>query len=623
MPPDTVQPYREEARLRVQTTCVFALALALLTGHGALADTVPTPSEQPLTVTAKRISFYSDQYVVQADGDVRVALADGTHLSGNIFAMDLKLDRFVLAGDVHVVTPDGKDIPGAAFAKFFDFDRAYFIPIVQEPDRWTYLGSDYAHPLRGREMPGDTFFLHDLRREHVFLYGTKARIVPLQSVHFTPAMVNLDPTNSAPVYVPTPSYFLVFSPNPNFAQNGLVGADFDAPDPFAGSAHTLATAHLRYDPINQMYLAYEQHLAITDRSYLVLSANPLTRPQKEYNLLAMDHLSPKIQTQLFMQENAFQHDFAQPLSATAFGQLQVTAGLRRSFLQLSTDQYWNSLLADPNTPCNCYGGSPNNGAYVPGHPDDAQLSWTGFDNLVVRSLYLRLRSGVGMAHNSDSPYTSALGASSPTLWQHFVGFTLYTPALPLHNPPFRNWYVNAVVDKERQWFSMPHYIDTTSTTISLSKTFDRHVSGFLSANVTNSGDYWGAQQSVAYPVPSPVPHSDVTGENYPGDLAYRGFSTTRSLSESVIWTPSSAFALSVTGRENHDFPGPIPYLASLPDYGPPPGNAAADLGVSPEQLSADAHIRVNSNLLIDLTRSYYFNWGNRSWSPEFGVLVTR
>ncbi|HTV75221.1 MAG TPA: hypothetical protein VME66_16125 [Candidatus Acidoferrales bacterium] len=581
-----------------------------------LAATPTLPPGQPLTVSAKRVVFYSDQYVVQAVGDVRVTLSDGTRLSGITFAMDLKLNRFVLAGDVHLKTTDGKDIPGAAFAEFFDFDRAYFIPIVQEPDRWTYIGHDYAHPLRGREMPGDTFYLRDLRGQHVFLYGRKALIVPRQSVRFTPAYVNLDPTNAHPAFLPTASYFLSFSANPNFAQNGLAGAQFDAPYPFMGGLHSLYTAHIRYDPINRVYLAYEQHLAITDRSYLVLSVNPITRPQKEYNLLAMDHLSPKVQVQLFMQEDAFQFGFSQPRNAGAFGQLQVTAGLRQSFLQLNEDQYWDTLLAGP-PPC-----SGPECAWVPYHPFDAQLSWTSFDHRIAPQLYLQLHSGYGVAHNSEVPEQILGGVSYPTIWQHFVGFIVYTPSLPLRTPPFRNWYVNAVVSKQRQWFSSPHYIDTTSTTLSASKSFNPRVSGFISANVTNVGDYYGAEQSLVYPPPA-VPYSPVTGQYYPGYTSFRGISTTRSLTESVIWSPSAAFTLNVTGRENHDFPDPIPYLPSLPGYGPPSGNAPSDVGIAPAQLSFDMHIRISSNLLIDLTRSYYFNYGNRRWSPQFGVLVTR
>jgi hypothetical protein len=613
--------HREGAFLRSRPIPLLALFLVLFGGRSVAAQqTAP-----PFTVAAERVAFYSDQYIVQAEGNVVVTLSDGTRLSGQRFAMDLKLNRFVLAGDVHLRTTDGKDIPGAAFAEFFDFDRAYFIPIIQVPDRWTYIGHDYAHPLRGREMPGDTFFLHDLRGAYVFVYGKKARIVPRTSVRFTPGYVNLDPTNARPVYVPTPSYFLTFSANPNFAQNGLVGADFDAPYPFLGSNHSLSTAHLRYDPLDHAYLAFEQHLAITDRSYLVLSANPLTRPQKEYNLLAMDHLSPKVQAQLFMQANAFQFGLSEPHNVGAFAQLQVTGALRQSFLQLTTDQYWFTLLAAP-PPC----AGPTC-AWEPYHPFDAQLSWTSFDHRIAPELYVRLRSGYGVANNryvSNNPaiaseWEQALGGVEyPTVWQHFLGFTAYTPSLHLRNAPFRNWFVNAVVDKERQWFSSPHYIDTTSTTLSASKSFDPRVSAFVSVNITNLGDYYGAQQSLVYPAPPPVPYSPVTGQYYPGYTAFRGISTTRSLTESVIWAPSTAFTLSVTGRENHDFPDPIPYLTSLPSYGPPTGTES-DLGVAPEQLSADMHIRVNSNLLIDLTRSYFFNYGNRLWSPQFGVLITR
>jgi hypothetical protein len=595
-----------------------------------ISTSTPTPTSTPkpalpFTVSAKRVAFYSDLFALGADGNVLVILGDGTRITGNTFEMHLKLNRFVIAGNVHVHTKDGQDIPGAAFAEFFDFDRAYFVPIVpgtESPDRWTIINDDFARPLRGREMPGDAFSLPDFTTEHVFLYGSKALIVPRESVRFTPAFINLNfVANKAPIYVPSPSYFFTFSANPNFAQNGLAGAYFDAPYPFAGGPHGLAAAHLRYDEINKAYLSYEQHLAITDRSYVVFSANPITRPQKSYNLLAMDHLSPQVQTQLFVQENAFQHDFSRPLAASAFSQFKTTIGLRRSFVQINEDESWQSLLANP-APLTYYGD--HNHAWIPDHGSDGQISWTSFDNHVYQHtpLMLRLRSGMGFVHDSYNFPASFGGVNYPTIWQHFAGGTLYTPALHLKNPPFRNWYFNAILDKQRQWYSSPHFTDTTSTSLSLSKTFDKHVSAFVSYSILNTGDFYGAQQSLAYP--SQVPISPITGQSYPGYAAFNGFQTSRSLAETVIWSPSNAVTLNVTWRENHDFPDPIPYLtAPLGFLQTLTATEQPDIGVSPQQLTADLRLRLRPNLLIDLGRSNYFNWGNRRWSPQFTILISK
>ena len=185
----------------------------------------------------------------------------------------------------------------------------------------------------------------------------------------------------------------------------------------------------------------------------------------------------------------------------------------------------------------------------------------------------------------------------------------------------RDVHLNAVFDKQRQW-SAPHHVDVTTTTLSASKTFDKHWSGFVNYSISNVGDFYGAAQSAAYP--SQIPVSPVTGESFPGYAAFRGFATTRSLSMSAIWTPSASVTLNVTWRMNHDFPEPIPYMASPLGFGQTLGyNQQPDLGVSPQQLSADLRVRVRPNLLIDLGRSYFFNWGNRLWNPQFTIQISK
>ena len=66
--------------------------------------------------------------------------------------MDLRLNRFLIAGDVHV---DGPHIhqAGAAFAGYPDIDRDFFLTDGPTPDRWTYYGLDFTDNHPGRSSP--------------------------------------------------------------------------------------------------------------------------------------------------------------------------------------------------------------------------------------------------------------------------------------------------------------------------------------------------------------------------------------------------------------------------------------------------------------------------------------
>ena len=75
---------------------------------------------------ADRVVYYSNRYIVTGEGHVRVRLSDGTMLTSELFSMDLKLNRYLLAGDVHI-DGDGVHEVGAGFAGYPDFDRSYFL----------------------------------------------------------------------------------------------------------------------------------------------------------------------------------------------------------------------------------------------------------------------------------------------------------------------------------------------------------------------------------------------------------------------------------------------------------------------------------------------------------------
>jgi len=573
-------------------------------------------------LSADRIAFYSNRFIVGAEGAVDITLGDGTHVSGNTFAMDLRLNRFVIAGNVKVRT-NGTEIPGAAFAEYFDFDRAYFVPVTTEPDRWTFAAGEYAHPLRGREMPGDTFFLPDLAGERVFLTAKHATIDPKQSVRFTPATLNFGVAS-----VPFPSYFLTFSPNPNFAQNALPGAYVDGPFDFAGGGHALSTLHLRYDPVNAVFPALEQHL-VSDKSYFVVSANPLTRPLKQYNALAFDRISPGLQVQLVLQETTFQHGFSRPLSATAFASLQITGSLPHSYLQFTTQNYYDSLLARPDTFVGStpvgrtyYYGDPSHN-WIGDHPSQQQLAWIGFRHPLGRLPFtFQLRSSVGAATNTTTPLATLRGATYTSLFNKAAGLNIASNSIVLMSDPAhrgRDLYATASFDKQRQFFSLPHYVDTQSESLALTKIVDpRRLTLLASYTISNTGDFYGAQQAFAYA--SSTAFNPYTGQSYPEYSAFRGFATVHSLVEQAVFTPTELLTINVAMRENRDFPRAVP--------GPPQtvGTTVTffNYGATPYEADLDVRYRINRQLTLDLGRSYFFNFGGyERWSPRFSFALTK
>jgi hypothetical protein len=606
----------------VPTPAPFPSPVATAQGAASPAPrAVPTaPTGRRLAafaVVARRIAFYSNRYVMEADGDVAITLGDGTRITGKTFFYDLRLNRFVIAGGVRLAAA-GREIDGAAFAEYFDFDRAYFVPVLSQPDRWTFASGDYAHPLFGREQPGDTFFLPDLSGERVFLYARRAVVDPHQSVRFTPASIDL-----GPVYVPFPSYFLSYSPNEYFAQNALPGAFVDGPLDFAGGEHGLATAHVRYDSVDHVFPALELH-QVGENHYLVVAANTLTRPLKTYNLEAYDRITPGLQFTAFLQETAFGHGFSQPLSATAFASYQMTAALPHSFLQLGDVQYYQSLLARPSTMSGgtYYYGDPSHN-FVPDHPNTVSLTWVGFRHpLNGLPISFQLRSSFGATDDSLTPLQTLGGVTYTKEYYKSVGINLTTKTFTLladRSGRHRELYFTGTVDKQRQYFSLPHHVDTTIATVSLTKVFNPQVTLLTNYSNVNTGDFYGAQQVLAYP-PGASYFDFYTGKTLILSPGFRGFGTTRSFAQSLVWTPSQVFTSLITMRENRDFPKPLPGALQLVGD----GLGFVNYGASPEQLDLDVRYRFTRVLVIDVERSYFFNFGGfERWTPQFSVQVEK
>lgn len=585
---------------------------------GALFCCVPahavsqTQSMRLIHVNATSVTFYYNRFLLEADGNVHVTTSDGITMTGDAFSMDLKLNRFVLAGHVHLEDPSGAQ-DGAALAYFLDFNRIYFLPITTEPDRWTFLDGDFANPAKGRIMSGDVFNLPDLGADKPYLYGTSAVVGERSFLRF--GGNKLDILNGVGAYVPASSYYVNFSTDQHLGSNSLSGANFDATWSVAGSANAISALHFRYDTINKTYLAFEQHLS-GSKAYAVFSLNPITRPNKFWNLLLSDQPSDRFQIRSFTQLNTTQSWLSQPSHSDQFTTVQATQSLNQSFLQ-ATAQFVNYELSSSGPE------APNNPYPAKQHPSSLNLSSTTFNHRIAHTpFYERLSYGFGFQHNGYGAQMFE-GVQYPTIWQHNVDVQVYVPSFKLGNSyvDTKNYYLNASIEKNRTWNSVPHYIDVTTSQMSLSKQFDAHFLGFLSYSVLYTGDYYGAAQSAVYPSIVPVEN----GVPYSGYAAFRGLATLRTLAFDLTYTNGGNVSASILARQHRDFPAAFPGLFRNPTTDVLGALIQPDsyLGEPPYDVSADVRARINDHTTIDVSRAYYFNFANRGWSPQFVIQVTQ
>lgn len=593
--------------------------LALLAA--CAAATASARANTIVRLSADRIAFYYDRFLIEADGHVRLQTSDGFSAYGDAFSMDLKLNRFLLAGHT-ILSSRGQTVGGAALSDFLDFNRIYFVPVTSEPDRWTFLGGDLEHPSKGRVMPGDVFEFPDVPKQPS-ITATSAVIGTRSYARFSGATAYFGGAG-----VPLGSYVVNFSPNPYFAQNSLTGANFDATWNFGGSNNTLSALHLRYDTQNHTYLAFEQHF-VGQHEYAVFSVNPLTKQQRFFNLMAYEKLGSRFQVQTFTQYMINQGIFFQvaPYAATQTTYVNMTQAMPHSYLQLTTN-FTNYNLLGPGSI------NPRNpvGSGSLSHPSQAELTATSFQNRIGKlPLYEQTYFSYGFNHDSVGQlYNQPIGiyglqsyggATYTTIWNEVAGFNLFLPSLKLgtSDNPYKSYYFNAVFNKQRQWNSLPHHIDNTTTTVSLSRQFSRPVNSYLSYQVRNTGDYY-----LQGGYPPCVYQPDPAQPNYcPNSLqSFRGVSTLRTLAFGTNYIPNPEFNASVLFRHHDDFPIPVPGLFPLPVTNVL-GQPLYDyyLGQPPNDITGDVRFKILPHMLLDVQRTYYFNFGSTRWSPNFIVQV--
>ena len=583
---------------RAALTIAITLLITLLAA--------PANARTLIRLHADRVEFYFDRFLLEADGGVHVTTSDGLTIDGDAFSMDLKLNRFLIAGHVHVTGPTGA-LSAAAFSDYVDFDREYVVPVTTAPDRWTYLGTDFAHPLKGREMPGDVFFFPDTGGVRPNIVAHNATISTKSFVKFSGPIVD-----TFGFKLPLPTFYLNFSSNPNLGINSLTGATVDVTWNFAGSDNAISALHARYDTINKAYLSFEQHVA-WNQGYAVFSVNPFTTKAKWWNLVASEQPNSRFQIQTFSQLYTYQSGLTLPTASAQSTFVTATQALPQSYL-VATGNFTDYNMLGPGQGT----GSLN-------HPTSLELSWVSSPHKIKHlPLTFQVRLGYGFNHDSvGSQVPGGLqeygGTVYSTIWNHLVGFNVSTPGIKLgdHYDPNKTYYFNASLDKQREWFTVPHYQDVTAVGGSLSRTFSRKFSSYFAYTNTNVADLYIHGGYSPY-VPS-TPNSPFSSFS-----SFRGTATYRAYTLGLNYIPDPDLLFIVTAQQRRDFPIAVPGLFPLP-----PLNVLGQytytpfLGMPPYNITGEVRARFAPHIVVDLQRTYYFNFGNLRWSPNFILQVTQ
>jgi hypothetical protein len=185
------------------------------------------------------------------------------------------------------------------------------------------------------------------------------------------------------------------------------------------------------------------------------------------------------------------------------------------------------------------------------------------------------------------------GTLYTNLWSTYLGGNLYTNSIKL----VKDTYLTASFDWQRTFYSLPHYLNSMTTTGSISRLIGTKAAFSVTYQNTNAGDYAGSQQQALYP--RTIPINPFNNEPDPGYQAFEGFATSRTLSYLLSYTPRPALALSLNYQHYTDFPRPVGVI----------------LGRPPNYFNADLKVRLTPQLSLEVGRPYYFNWYGAKWAP--------
>lgn len=570
------------------------LAVALYTCVGA----APACATTILRIRADYIAFYYDWFSIRADGNVRVDLGNGASVLGQTLFINLRTDRLVIAGNVQLAAR-GTTQDGAALAIPFAEDRAYFIARAPAPERWTYTGFSFTSPAKSVSQPADAFVLPDFRNSAPIVLAKDVTVGLRSFMRF--GLCRVAPVGGVRVYVPLPSLYIGFSKDPNLSQTTLGAATAGATIKLTGNTNAASALALNYSATTKFGVGFQQNI-VWNKGWSAFSLFPVNQKSPFLTAIVTDAPSQTFGLQGYTLVNSYPSGGSLPSSAAQFNYFQLTQSLHDAYLQLNYQFGSSNLLAPPPIP-SAYNSTP---FFGPAHPSSVQLGLSSSTFWIGRTLEGYLRGGYIYQHNGDGLQHFG-GVSYATIWSSYAGISLATPRLEL-KPNLKGDAPYFVIEAaaQREWNSVPHYVDQREVTASLTRPLSV---GFVTASymISNVKDVYGAAQREAYPVLAPPQD--------PGYAAFEGFATFRTLSLGFVYAPNPFFAFSITGQQNTNFPEPSPILFTPVQTTVLGVNPVSNyLGAPPYALPVKVRFRVNPSLSLNVAGTYYFNYFGNQWN---------
>jgi len=406
---------------------------------------------------AGQIALYINAGVIEGQGGARIDLGNRRSAQADAFAYDLRTGRLVLAGHVDLVDRSGRTANELRAAVVVRTPNGTLYALVTTPTpRRERLDATTLAPVDD-QAPGNAFAFPNVS-EAPWMVADSADVVPGTLVTLRHATF-LYPTRGATL----PSYVYVFSPNTYYATSTLPYASFDQAWPFRGGAHALDTLHVRYDQSAGASLGFDHRAVFGDRAYALLSLAPLTQSGRNASFTFYQRMSSHVY-QTFNADAYRQGPLIQrPDRANASLSYAVTDALRQSYVQLTLNQSYDSLVA---------GGTPN-------HPNTELLSWYGNDHPLGRTGFrYRLHSSIGHDHDAFGLGGQIAPAAATDAWVKGTGLSLSSPVVTL---PLKI-QLSAYGERDLSWFSTgPGHGYLTNDLV---LTAARHMSPRLSAVAT-------------------------------------------------------------------------------------------------------------------------------------------
>jgi hypothetical protein len=552
-----------------------------------LACVVATPRPASATETyrlsAKRVAFYTNTFILQGSGNVQVDIGGERQISADFFSMDVRGNRFVVAGNVHLRGPDVDD-SFAALSVDLVAQRAYAIVANSAVERWAFSQNDFAHPQRDAQVPPDAFEL-PLITFPASKLGHKIIIGARSYIRYGSCVTQF--IGGAGVYVPIPSCYVNAGDDPALAQSALAAANAGGEINLTGSANAVSGLFLIYDRVNGFYTALQENVASAN-AWAVFALTASGHPGLSVigALTPSDAFGVRVSTTV----QSLAPTATSSITGFRYSDVRVSQALGPGYAEL-----FASTAADSGT------GSQ----FFPSQPSSAQFDFATPNEPIGSFAFGTMRIGYGELH--DTFGLQQLGPTNyTTLGFGYLNAALSAPAIPIGGTdPRRRFELGLLAGQAIQRFSIPHETAITTTAATLTKALGSSTVS-LGYSIANVADRY-ADQQLAYP-------------SFAG--GFDGLATFRTLTLGATAEASPQLTTSFTLHVHDDFPKPAQGLFPVVDAAPLGQNPYPyQLGEPPADVTLAVRLRLNPQLSLDITDTQFIN--ARGWPTNtFQFLLT-